>query len=121
MLKGSISVTFLLSAVLVAWSDEVPVLDLQPICRGIAQEALDAGERGDPDLSFARCVKSEQAVKERIAMEWSKYALADRQQCIAETTMGGLASYTNLLGCLQSASEARKTFNEPNRNYQIEH
>lgn len=120
MLKSSISITLLLSAVSVAWSDEVPVLDLQPICRGIAQEALDAGERGGPDLSFTRCVKSEQAVKARLAREWSKYALADRQKCIAETTMGGLASYTNLVGCLQSATEARKTFNEPNRNYQIE-
>ncbi len=34
--------------------------------------------------------------------------------------MGGLASYTNLYGCLQSATTARKTFNNPNANYQIE-
>jgi hypothetical protein len=39
MSKGSISTILLLSAVLAAWSDEVPVLDLNPICRGIAQQA----------------------------------------------------------------------------------
>jgi hypothetical protein len=120
MLKGSVSITLLLSAVLAAWSDEVPVLNLQPTCRGIAQGALGAGERGDPDLSFAQCVRSEQAVRRKLVKQWSSYALADRQNCVAETTMGGLASYTNLLGCLQSATQARKMFNGQNRNYQIE-
>ena len=49
-------------AVLAARSDRVPVLDLNPICRGIAQQALDAGE-GGPDWPdwFARCIRSEQA------------------------------------------------------------
>jgi hypothetical protein len=120
MLKGSVSVTLLLSAVLVARSDAVPVLDLQPICRGIAQEASDAGERGSPDVSVARWMRSELALKGKLAKKWSKYALADRQNCIAESTMGGLASYTNLLGCLQSATEARKLFNGQNRDYEIE-
>jgi hypothetical protein len=34
--------------------------------------------------------------------------------------MGGLASYTNLLGCLKSATEAQKKFPGRNRNCQIE-
>ena len=120
ILQGSVSTAFLLSAVLAAWSDEVPVLDLNPICHGIAQGASGAGERGGPDLSFARCVRSEQAVRRKLVNEWSSFALADRQNCVAETTMGGLASYTNLYGCLRSATTARKMFNKPNGNYQIE-
>jgi hypothetical protein len=120
ILQGSVSTAFLLSAVVAAWSDEVPVLDLSPICHGIAQGASGAGERGGPDLSFARCVRSEQAVRRKLVKEWSSFALADKQNCVAETTMGGLASYTNLYGCLRSATTARKMFNEPNRNYQIE-
>jgi hypothetical protein len=120
MVKGSVSTACLLSAVLAAWSDEVPVLDLNPICHGIAQEASDAGERGGPDLSFQQCVSSEQAVKRQLGKKWSSFALADKQSCVRETTMGGLASYTNLYGCLQSATTARKMFNGANRNYQIE-
>ena len=120
ILQGSVSTAFLLSAVLAAWSDEVPVLDLNPICHGIAQGASGAGERGGPDLSFARCVRSEQAVRRKLVNEWSSFALADKQNCVAETTMGGLASYTNLYGCLRSATTARKMFNKPNGNYQIE-
>ena len=120
ILQGSVSTAFLLSAVLAAWSDEVPVLDLNPICHGIAQGASGAGERGGPDLSFARCVRSEQAVRRKLVNEWSSFALADKQNCVAETTIGGLASYTNLYGCLRSATTARKMFNKPNGNYQIE-
>lgn len=119
-LQSGVATAFLLTAVLAAWSDEVPVLDLNPICHGIAQGASGAGERGGPDLSFARCVRSEQAMRRKIVKQWSSFALADQQNCVAETTMGGLASYTNLYGCLKSATVARKTFNKPNGNYQIE-
>ena len=119
-LIGSFSTVFLLSGILAAWPDEVPVLDLNPICRGIAQGAAGAGERGGPDLSFVSCVRSEQAVRKRLVKTWSKYAPGDRQHCVAETTMGGLASYTNLLGCLNSAREAHKMFPGRNRNYRIE-
>jgi hypothetical protein len=39
---------------------------------------------------------------------------------VAETTMGGSASYTNLLGCLNSARQARAMFPRRNSPYQIE-
>jgi hypothetical protein len=119
ILQGSVSTAFLLSLVLAAWSDEVPVLDLNPICHGIAQEASDPGERSGPDLSFAQCVSSEQAMRRKLVEEWSSFALADKQNCVAETT-SVLASYTELYGCLRSATTARKMFNGANRDYQIE-
>jgi hypothetical protein len=117
---GGFSAVLLLSGILAAWSDEVPVLDLNPICRGIAQGAAGAGERGGPDLSFAQCLSSEQAVRKRLVKAWSKYAPDDRQHCVAETTMGGLASYTNLLGCLKSARRAHEMFPRRNKDYRIE-
>lgn len=120
ILQASVSTALLLSTVLAAWSDEVPVLNLDPVCHGIAQRASGAGERGGPDLSFARCVRSEQAVRTKLVKRWSSFASADKQNCVAETTMGGLASYTNLYGCLQSATRARKMFGNPNSSYQIE-
>ena len=120
ILMGSFSTVLLLSGILAAWPHEIPVLDLNPICRGIAQGAAGAGERGGPNLSFARCVRSEQATRKTLIETWSKYAPHDRQHCVAETTMGGLASYTNLLGCLKSASEAHAMFPGRNRPYRIE-
>ena len=70
-------------------------------------------------MSFAQCVRSEQAARKRLVKTWSRYTQGDRQNCVAET-MGGLASYTNLLGCLQSAREAHKMFPGRNRIYRIE-
>jgi hypothetical protein len=116
----SFSSVLLLSGILAAWPDDIPVLDLIPICRGIAQGAVGAGERGGPDLSFARCMRSERAVRKRLVKTWSKYAPSDRQRCVGETTMGGLPSYTNLLGCLKSAREAHKMFPGRNKIYRIE-
>ena len=120
ILMGSFSTVLLLSGILAASAQGVSVLDLNPICRGIAQGAAGPGERGGPDLSFARCVRSEQATRKRLVRMWSKYAPGDRQHCVAETTMGGLASYTNLLGCLNSAREANTMFPGRNKPYRIE-
>jgi hypothetical protein len=121
ILMGSFSMTLvLLGGISSAWSQQVPALDLNPICRGIAQGAAGAGERGGPDLSFARCVRNEQAARKRLVRIWSSYAPGDRQHCVAETTMGGLASYTNLRGCLDSAKAAHTMFPGRNRPYRIE-
>jgi hypothetical protein len=120
ILQGGVSIAFMLSAVVAAWSDEVPVLDLNPVCHGIAHGASGAGERGGPDLRFAQCMKSEQAMRKKLIKQWSSFASASRQNCVAETTMGGLASYTNLYGCLQSATRAHRMFDKANGNYLIE-
>jgi hypothetical protein len=96
------------------------MLNVNPLCHGIAHGAAGAGERGGPSLSFAQCVRSEQTVRKKLVKEWFRYASTDKKNCIAETTMGGLASYTNLFGCLKSATAARKQFNTPSGNYRIE-
>jgi hypothetical protein len=52
MLVGIFSSVLLFSGVLAAWPQEVPVLDLSDLCRGIAQGAAGAGERGGPRFVF---------------------------------------------------------------------
>jgi hypothetical protein len=60
----------LLTLSLDAFADDVPVLDVKQICRGIASQAANPTERGGPDLAFNDCVKSEQAVRGEIAKAW---------------------------------------------------
>jgi hypothetical protein len=62
---------FLLIAVLPAQSQEVPVLNVEPVCRGIAP---DPSEKGGPDLAFSQCIKSEQAIRQRLVEEWATFA-----------------------------------------------
>jgi hypothetical protein len=53
-----------LIAVWPAQADDVPVLNLELVCRGIAQQSGSPGQKGGPDLTLAQCIKSEQAVRE---------------------------------------------------------
>jgi hypothetical protein len=90
-----------------AQSGSVPKLNVDPVCRGIAQQAGTPGERGGPDLSFRRCVASEMATRNRLARRWARYTPDEKANCVG-TEMGGFASYTDLATCLEMAREARK-------------
>ncbi|MGC1351029.1 MAG: hypothetical protein WA858_14780 [Xanthobacteraceae bacterium] len=90
-----------------AYADDVPDLNVDPVCRGIAQQAKDPGERGGPDFAFAECVKSEQAVRQKLIGEWSTFKRADKTTCLG-SEKGGYASYTDLITCLEMARDARK-------------
>ena len=91
----------------VAGGDRVPQLNVEPVCKGIAEQ----GGVTFRDLAVAQerknCIESEQAVREQVVKEWSSFVLADRTHCVNETTMGGLSSYTELLTCLEMARDVR--------------
>jgi hypothetical protein len=107
LLLKCISAVIVLGVAGAVRAEEVPTLDLDPVCRGIAQQAGTPGERGGPDLTFAHCVKSEQAMRERLVEEWSTFAPADKANCVGEEKMGPLPSYTDLVTCLEMARDAR--------------
>jgi hypothetical protein len=101
------SAAMLLAASWPAFADDIPDLNVDPVCRGIAQQAKDPGERGGPDLAFSQCVKSEQAMREKLSKEWTTFAPTDKAHCIGNEK-GGYASYTDLITCLEMARDARK-------------
>jgi len=97
----------LLIAVWPAQSQEVPDLNVDPVCHGIAQQSANPTEKGDPDLTFAECVKSEQSMRQKLVGEWSTFSPAEKANCIG-SEMGGMASYTDLVSCLEMARAARR-------------
>ena len=105
-----ISAVVVLAASWPALCDDVPELNVDPVCRGIAQQATDPGERGGPDLAYSACVKSEQAMRQKLSKEWGAFAPADKSHCIG-SEKGGYASYTDLITCLEMARDARKMNN----------
>ena len=90
-----------------AYADDVPDLNVDPVCRGISRQASDPGERGDTDLAFSQCVKGEQAMRQKLMGEWSTFAPVDKATCV-ESERGGLPSYTDLVTCLEMARDARQ-------------
>ncbi len=90
-----------------AQSQAVPDLNIDPVCHGIAQQAANPSEKGGPDLAFSQCVQSEQAMRQKLVGEWSAFLPTEKTNCIGEQ-MAGMASYTDLVSCLEMARDARQ-------------
>jgi hypothetical protein len=88
-------------------ADDVPTLNVEQVCQGIAQQGgvtfCDAAV-GDEKKN---CVDSKQAVRDQLVKEWSTCAAHDKVACTNESKTGGEASYTELLTCLEMARNVR--------------
>ena len=107
MRKGvvpALAIAMTMTAILSARSDEIPTLDVGPVCRGIASQS---GESLVFESTSADCVKSEQEVREQLRKEWSTFSAADKQHCVTLSKIGGESSYTELLTCLEMARDVR--------------
>jgi hypothetical protein len=101
----AIALAMTVSAILSARSDDIPTLDVRPVCRGIAsQSELEAGLQR---TNFEQCVQSEQAVREQLKKEWSTFSTADKSHCVALAKTGGESSYTELITCMEMARDVR--------------
>lgn len=105
----------LLSAHLVTpVADNVPVLDTEPVCRGIAQQGGSSFHDTEVTKQKQDCLDSEKQVREELVKQWPSFSGADKNACIQEATMGGDSSYTELLTCLEMARDARNLRNDLN-------
>lgn len=82
----------------VAVSDTVPSFSIASECRfeGETHEVVD------------RCLKDEADARQKLEGEWAQFAPADKNTCIVESTIGGFASYVDLLTCLEMSNDVRK-------------
>src|SRR3954470_7298056 len=79
----------------VAFAADVPRLNVAKTCRDTAN--ADPGVKYDVD----RCLKSENNARDQLARQWASFPAADRSQCTQTATMGGTASYVELITCLE--------------------
>jgi hypothetical protein len=108
----AIAMVMIMPAILSARSDDIPTLDVNPVCRGIAsQSELEVGLQ---QTNFQECVKSEQDVREQIKKEWSTFSTADKTHCVALAKTGGESSYTELISCMEMARDVRKLHENAN-------
>jgi hypothetical protein len=103
-----IAIAAMALSVLPARSDEIPTLDVRPVCRGIASQSADPGVgQGAQADTFQRCSQSEQAVREQLKQEWSTFSAADKRHCVELAKTGGESSNTELLTCLEMSRDVR--------------
>jgi hypothetical protein len=87
----------------IAVSDTVPQFDIVRECR------LEGGSTA----TFDRCSQDEAAALSELKTKWVEFGGIDRKTCMASTTIGGLASYVDLLTCLEMARDAVSANNNP--------
>jgi len=102
----AIAIAMIMLPILSARSDDIPTLDVNPVCRGIAMQG--ELEVGLQQTGFDRCVQSEQAVRGDLKKEWSTFSTADKSHCVALAKTGGESSYTELITCMEMARDVRK-------------
>jgi hypothetical protein len=89
----------IIATVSVCVADEVPKLDVVSSCAAEAAVAPE-GKR--------QCLSDEQAARETLVKRWEQFGAPDKRQCSEMATLGGTASYVELLTCLEMAADARK-------------
>ena len=81
----------------IAISDTVPKFDTVREC----------SFEGGPRVDVARCSRDEAVALRQLPEAWVQHADADRTACMAEATIGGFASYVELLTCLEMTRDAK--------------
>lgn len=97
----------MLAIPIAATADDVPNLNVEPVCDGIARQG--GVTFHDPQIAQEKknCLDTEAAVRNELVKQWARFDRADRVSCVNESEMGGESSYTELLTCLEMARDVR--------------
>jgi hypothetical protein len=87
----------------VAVADTVPKFDIVRECRF----------EGGATVEFDRCQQDEAAALEQLRARWTQFIGADKSSCVGAATIGGVASYVDLLTCLEMARDLARADDSP--------
>lgn len=90
----------LLAATPFALADDVPNFDVGPGCRA-AMNAAVSNSRDE-----GACKNDEQAAQTTLKRDWGHFNAVQKTHCVKLSTLGGPASYVELLTCLEMAKAA---------------
>lgn len=94
------SLLLLGAQILVPVADQVPTLNVAASCKAATEISI-AQSQG-----YENCMKDENTARGQLVTSWHSFSVPERTRCTAEASMGGPASYVDLLICLQIARDA---------------
>jgi len=86
-------------------SEAVPKFDIVRECRF----------EGGSTRVFDRCSDNEANALQKLQNTWVQFSDADKKTCIASATIGNLASYFDLLICLELSRDVKTESNDTGR------
>ena len=80
----------------------VPRLNVGPTCHPI--------DRADKTIQIdtERCLKTERDAREQLVRQWADFPAADRSLCTQTATLTSMASYVDLITCLEMKRDVAK-------------
>jgi hypothetical protein len=96
----SAAIALLILGAMPASAQTVPRLNVEPTCNIPAEMAAVNRDK-------AVCLRSENEARATLVEQWSSFPVPDRGLCTQTATMGGTASYVELLTCLEMRRDAR--------------
>jgi hypothetical protein len=86
---------------LVQVSDRVPHLNVEALCKQTSDidKAMNLAEA----QSTSDCIRDETAAQQQLTALWATAPASVRDHCEAEATLADMASYVDLLSCMQMA------------------
>lgn len=90
-----------------ARAETMPRYDVQRACRGAAEAAV------APGRTSQSCENDEAGARDTLGKQWGDYPDADRARCVRASSLGGPASYVDLLTCLDMAKSVRTLPKDP--------
>jgi hypothetical protein len=94
----------------VAVSNTTPKFDIARECR------FEGGSTADID----RCHQDEAEALEQLKANWTQFTGVDKSTCLAEATIGGFASYVELLTCLEMARDTKNADDDTRGSQRID-
>jgi len=78
-----------------------PAFDIDITCRRAGESAVMPGRTSEG------CKNDEMSARDTVAKNWTDYPSADRERCTRTASLGGPASYVDLLTCLEMAKSVK--------------
>src|SRR5258706_14505963 len=98
-----------LPIVILATLSPIAVSDTLPKFDTVRECGFEGGSTADID----RCSRDEATALGQLQQAWTKFAGADKKTCVDETTLGGFASYIDLLTCLGRERDVASAITNP--------
>jgi hypothetical protein len=85
-----------------AAADAVPRLNVGPTCHPV--------DKSDKSIQIdtERCLKTENDARDQLVRQWADFPAADRGLCTRTATLTDMASYVDLLTCLEMKRDVAK-------------
>jgi hypothetical protein len=98
--RTSLAAAILALGVRAVVAQDVPTLNVEPLCKAEAKQAAGLAEN---------CMNDQKQAREDLAKQWAQFTPASRKSCLQLVTgIPGIESYVELLTCLQMKQEVRE-------------